>query len=201
MQNSGLGNSLNPIISIAHKKVYKIPLFLMIGWRGAPNSKDEPQHLAQGNVTRQFLKLCGIKHLVLENKIDLKKIEKLINFSRKNKEIVAILIKKNTLKTSISKKTIKKKISSEFLTRSTFIEELLRCVKKDYKFISSTGYLSRELYNKIKKNNLNISPFYMVGGMGHTSIVSLGYSLKTKRKIICLDGDGSFLMHLGSGFQ
>ena len=145
--------------------------------------KDEPQHLAQGNVTRQFLKLCGIKHLVLENKIDLKKIEKLINFSRKNKEIVAILIKKNTLKTSISKKTIKKKISSEFLTRSTFIEELLRCVKKDYKFISSTGYLSRELYNKIKKNNLNISPFYMVGGMGHTSIVSLGYSLKTKKKL------------------
>ena len=69
MQNSGLGNSLNPIISIAHKKVYKIPLFLMIGWRGAPNSKDEPQHLAQGNVTRQFLKLCGIKYEILENKL------------------------------------------------------------------------------------------------------------------------------------
>ncbi len=198
MQNSGLGNSLNPIISIAHKKVYKIPLFLMIGWRGASNSKDEPQHLAQGNVTKQFLKLCGIKYLVLENKIHLKKIEKLINISRKNKEIVAILIKKNTLKKSISKKIIKKKISDEFLTRSTFIEALLKCVKKDYKFISSTGYLSRELYKKIEENNLNISPFYMVGGMGHTSTVSLGYSLKSNKKIICLDGDGSFLMHLGS---
>ena len=33
MQNSGLGNSLNPIISIAHKKVYKIPMLLIIGWR------------------------------------------------------------------------------------------------------------------------------------------------------------------------
>ena len=43
MQNSGIGNSLNPLISIAHKKVYKIPVFLIIGWRGAPNLKDEPQ--------------------------------------------------------------------------------------------------------------------------------------------------------------
>lgn len=198
MQNSGLGNSLNPIISIAHKKVYRIPLFLIIGWRGAPNLKDEPQHLAQGKVTRQFLKLCGIKYLVLEKKTDLKKIEKLINFSKKKKEIVAILIKKNSLKISTSKKTKKKIINSKCLTRSIFIEELLKCVKKNYKFISSTGYLSRELYNKIKDNNLDISPFYMVGGMGHTSIVSLGYSLKSNKKIICLDGDGSFLMHLGS---
>ena len=76
----------------------------MIGWRGAPNLKDEPQHLAQGKVTRQFLKLCGIKYLVLENKTDLREIKKLVNFSRKNKEIVAILIKKNTLRISIPKR-------------------------------------------------------------------------------------------------
>ncbi len=198
MQNSGIGNSLNPIISIAHKKVYKIPLFLIIGWRGAPNLKDEPQHLVQGKITKQFLKLCGIKYFILEKQNHLKEINKLINYSRKNREIVAILIKKNTLKVNELKKKNKKSVNNKFLTRSTFIEELLKCVNKDYKLISSTGYLSRELYNKIKSNNLNISPFYMVGGMGHTSIVSLGYSLKTNKKIICLDGDGSFLMHLGS---
>ena len=198
MQNSGLGNSLNPIISIAHKKVYRIPLFLIIGWRGAPNLKDEPQHLVQGKVTKQFLKLCGIKYEILENKADLKKIKKLINFSRKNREIVAILIKKNTLKTSVTKKIIKKKNNSKFLTRSKFIEKLIKRVNKNYKLISSTGYISRELYNKINLFNLDISPFYMVGGMGHTSSMSLGYSLKTGKKIICLDGDGSFLMHLGS---
>ena len=32
MQNSGLGNAINPLISIAHKKVYSIPLLLLIGW-------------------------------------------------------------------------------------------------------------------------------------------------------------------------
>ena len=71
-------------------------------------------------------------------------------------------------------------------------------MNNDYKIISSTGYLSRELYFQIKKLKLSINPFYMVGGMGHTSSVSLGYSLDSKKKVICLDGDGSFLMHLGS---
>lgn len=200
MQNSGIGNSLNPIISIAHKNVYKIPLLLIIGWRGAPNLKDEPQHLAQGKITKQILKLCGIKYFVLDKNNHLKEIKKLISYSKKNREIVAILIKKDTLKTNQlkNKNKNKNKINDNFLTRSIFVGKLLKCVDKDYKLISSTGYLSRELYNKINLNNLNISPFYMVGGMGHTSIVSLGYSLKTNKKIVCLDGDGSFLMHLGS---
>ena len=198
MQNSGIGNSINPIISIAHKKVYKIPLFLIIGWRGAPKLKDEPQHLAQGKITRQILNLCGIKHSIIDKNIELKEIKKLINYSKRNKEIVAILIKKNTLNKKSLKKKIEKKITKKSLTRSSFIEILIKCVNKKHKLISSTGYLSRELYNKIKINNLKINPFYMVGGMGHSSIVSLGYSLKSKKKIICLDGDGSFLMHLGS---
>ena len=98
MQNSGIGNSINPIISIAHKKVYKIPLFLIIGWRGAPKLKDEPQHLAQGKITRQILNLCGIKHSIIDKNIELKEIKKLINYSKRNKEIVAILIKKNNQK-------------------------------------------------------------------------------------------------------
>ena len=74
----------------------------------------------------------------------------------------------------------------------------LKYVGKKDKIISSTGYLSRDLYYHILKLKLKIYPFYMVGGMGHTSSVSLGYSLKTNNKVICLDGDGSFLMHLGS---
>ena len=41
MQNSGLSNALNPLISIAHPKVYSIPLILIIGWRGSPKVKDE----------------------------------------------------------------------------------------------------------------------------------------------------------------
>ena len=66
MQNSGLSNAINPLISIADKKVYSIPLVLLIGWRGSPNSKDEPQHQAKGEITREILKLLKIKYSVIK---------------------------------------------------------------------------------------------------------------------------------------
>ena len=72
-------------------------------------------------------------------------------------------------------------------------------LKKNTKIISSTGFNSRELmYLRNKYKLVNSKDFYMVGGMGHTASVALGYSLSNKNKTICLDGDGSFLMHLGS---
>ena len=55
MQNSGLGNALNPLISISHPKVYSIPLMLMIGWRGSPGIPDEPQHKVKGDITTKIL--------------------------------------------------------------------------------------------------------------------------------------------------
>jgi phosphonopyruvate decarboxylase len=56
MQNSGLSNAINPIISIAHKNVYKIPLVLLIGWRGSPRVNDEPQHNVKGKITERHFK-------------------------------------------------------------------------------------------------------------------------------------------------
>ena len=97
LQNSGLGNAINPLISIAHKKVYSIPMLLIIGWRGAPKSIDEPQHMIKGKITRNLLKLLNIKFMILNNKKDLKKLEKLILFSSQNKVPVACLIKKDSL--------------------------------------------------------------------------------------------------------
>ena len=57
LQNSGLGNAINPLISVAHRKVYSIPMILLIGWRGSPNVKDEPQHKVKGAITKKLLKL------------------------------------------------------------------------------------------------------------------------------------------------
>tara|TARA_B110000037_G_C16926184_1_gene426526 strand:+ start:202 stop:669 length:468 start_codon:yes stop_codon:yes gene_type:complete len=54
------------------------------------------------------------------------------------------------------------------------------------------------MYLRNKYKIKNSKDFYMVGGMGHTASVALGYSLSNKKKTICIDGDGSFLMHLGS---
>ena len=93
----------------------------------------------------------------------------------------------------------KKEKGSYNLSKEFFLKNLLDILDKKTKIISSTGYNSRELFYARKSYNLNNGKdFYMVGGMGHTSSVSLGYSLFSKNKTVCIDGDGSLLMHLGS---
>jgi len=172
MQNSGLGNAINPLISIAHKKVYSILIFLMIGWRGSPGVKDEPQHLAKGSITLKLLKLLNIKYCVLNNENDFINLKKLINFSKKNNSTVACLFKKNIL-TSKDKFRQNNYVKSD-IQRETFIKILLENISSKTNLISTTGYTSRELYQIRSKYNLRKgSDFYMVGGMGHSSMVVL----------------------------
>jgi phosphonopyruvate decarboxylase len=197
LQNSGLSNALNPLISIAHKKVYSIPLLLFIGWRGAPDEFDEPQHLVQGKITLNILKLLNIKYCILKSNNDIKGLKKIISFSKKNSVPVACLIKRNTL---INEKETNVECEKKFkLKRSDVLRFVLKKIQKGTKIISTTGYTSRELH-QIKKNEKvkRGKDFYMVGGMGHASMVALGVSLLKKNKVLCIDGDGSLLMHLGS---
>ena len=196
MQNSGLSNALNPLISIAHEKVYSVPLILIIGWRGSPRVKDEPQHNVKGKITKEILKLLNIKYTILRSSSDFNKFDKQIKLAKKNKSIVACLIEQGTLEKN---KNTKKKKDFYNLDKELFLKNLLENLNRNTRIISSTGYNSRELmYLKEKYRFKNTKDFYMVGGMGHTSSVALGYSLSTKNKTICIDGDGSLLMHLGS---
>ena len=107
MQNSGLSNALNPLISIAHRKVYSIPLILIVGWRGSSRVKDEPQHNVKGKITEKILKLLNIKYTILRSVSDISKFDKQIKLAKKNKSIVACLIEQGTLEKN--KNSIKKK--------------------------------------------------------------------------------------------
>ena len=106
MQNSGLSNAINPLISIANKKVYSIPLFIILGWRGSPRIKDEPQHNVKGKITIDILKLLKIKYIILRKDKDLAKLQEKIKKAKKNNDIVACLVEQGTLKKS---KELKKK--------------------------------------------------------------------------------------------
>ena len=143
MQNSGLSNALNPLISIAHKKVYSIPLILVIGWRGSPKVKDEPQHNVKGKITREILKLLNIKYTILRSNKDFKKFDKQIKYAKKNHTIVAGLIEQDTLHKN-SKSSSKKDFYS--LDKEYFLKNLLEEIPSKSKVIASTGYNSN--YNQ-----------------------------------------------------
>lgn len=198
MQNSGLGNAINPLASICHEDVYSIPMLLIIGWRGAPRMpKTEPQHMVKGRMTTSLLKSLNIKYMVLDQEKDLSKLKKLIIYSKKNNKPVACLVRKSLYLKNKFKKNEKKYNGIE---RFDAIKLLLEKIKKKTYIISTTGYTSRELHElETAKNYKFVKSFYNVGGMGHASSIALSASIfKKNNTTICLDGDGSILMHLGS---
>ena len=197
LQNS-VSNALNPLISIAHPKVYSVPILLLIGWRGYPYvKKDEPQHNEKGKITREMLRLLGIKFLVIRTKKSFTKISKLLDFAKKQNRPVALLIERNIFQSR--RKSKRKNLDNKGIKREIVIRELLKKISKKTKIVSTTGYTSRELFQIRKNENIKVGKdFYMIGGMGHSLMVSLGISMNENGEVICLDGDGSLLMHFGS---
>ncbi len=137
----------------------------------------------RSEITKKLLKNLNINFCILKEKSDFKKLKSLLKYSRLNKKPVACLIKKNTFFNKFEKRKQKKTKKNNLLTREIFITELLNSIKSSTKIIASTGFISRELYQIRKENNFKKGKdFYMVGGMGHTASVALGYSLSSKKK-------------------
>jgi phosphonopyruvate decarboxylase len=65
LQNSGLGNIINPVLSLVTPSLFSIPMLLLVGWRGEPGKRDEPQHLTQGHATPSILAALGVPFQVL----------------------------------------------------------------------------------------------------------------------------------------
>lgn len=200
MQNSGLGNALNPLASLADELVYSIPMLLIIGWRGEPNKKDEPQHKKQGLITTQILDTLGIQYKVLDEstsnnevKSELKKAH--IYMKEKN-EPYALVVKKNTF----VEYELKNKNAYNFeMTREEAIGILVNGINDNSVIISTTGMASRELFEiREEKRQDHSRDFLTVGSMGHASQIGLAIALNKKDKAVyCIDGDGALLMHLG----
>lgn len=197
LQNSGLGNIINPVNSMIHKKIYGIPMVLFVGWRGSPGSNDEIQHKVQGNVTIKQLQLLNIKYAVFNKDNYKKQLTKLIDQAKRENNPVAFLFKVKDLKTTKSKTNVKK-VNSKLINRANFIKNLITNYK-NIKIVATTGFTSRELFQlRSKSKKIKNEDFYMVGAMGHSAMVALGLSFRTNKSVVCLDGDGSFLMHMGS---
>ena len=200
MQNSGLGNAINPLLSLADASVYSIPMLLMIGWRGEPGLTDEPQHLAQGNATVALLDAIGIAHCQLpkETSEAIAMLKQLHQLTLEENKPVAILVSKDTF--SEYKTDDSNADEAILLTRERAIELILKAIKPDSSVIASTGMMSRELYElREGLKQSHDADFLNVGSMGHCSQIALGVALANKSKqVICLDGDGAAIMHMGS---
>jgi phosphonopyruvate decarboxylase len=198
MQNSGLGNAVNPLISLASPEVYSVPILLFIGWRGEPGVKDEPQHVHQGRVMMNMLETMDIPAVVLssDQEIAAKQTLDAMEQAKTIQGPVAIVVKKG-LFTPYEKKRSESQLS---VTREAAIIEVASTIEQDAVIIATTGMASRELYEYRTSNALSHErDFLTVGGMGHASQIATGIAMsQPNRKVYCFDGDGAAIMHMGS---
>lgn len=199
MQNSGLGNTVNPLLSLADEKVYSIPMVLMIGWRGEPGVKDEPQHKKQGEVTLALLEAMQIPYVILDNEEDktLVQIHDIVASAKKKSIPHAIVIRKDTFR----KYKLKNESENDYpVSREEALKIVIDHLKDTDIVVSTTGKLSRELFEyREAKGQGHGKDFLTVGSMGHSSSIALGIAVARKeRNVFCLDGDGAFIMHMGA---
>lgn len=198
LQNSGLGNVVNPILSLASQEVYGIPMIIMIGWRGAPNVKDEPQHIHQGRVMKKSMDAMDIPHVTLSKNEDtaIKQTNDAITKAKKYSTPVFLIVEKNTF----SEYIYEKPLSKLDISREQAIITASKLLESNAVVVSTTGMPSRELFEFRANNNQgHHRDFLTVGGMGHANQIALGISkAQPSRPIYCFDGDGAAIMHMGS---
>ncbi|MCL2547438.1 MAG: phosphonopyruvate decarboxylase [Oscillospiraceae bacterium] len=197
MQNSGIGNTVNPICSLLHEKVYAIPAIFVIGWRGEPGIKDEPQHVFQGEATLPMLDCLQVPYIVVSKDTD-DLSAAAAEFKRHiaSGQSVAFVISKGALENANKQKYT----SDAALAREDALKTILDCTNDNAVYVCTTGKLSREIFEIREQNGQGHEfDFLTVGSMGHSLMIAYGIALaRSNKQIYCLDGDGAVLMHMGS---
>tara|TARA_Y100000310_G_C20697653_1_gene826848 strand:- start:688 stop:1818 length:1131 start_codon:yes stop_codon:yes gene_type:complete len=196
MQNSGEGNAINPLTSLTDPDVYSIPVLLLIGWRGEPGIKDEPQHKKMGKITLKLLDTLGIPYSILNKDYD-NTIKTAIDHMKKNKSPYALIAKKGIF----SEYKMRDQINFKFeLNREGALKIIVPILETNDIIVSTTGKTSRELFELRKSLGMDLdNDFLTVGSMGHSSSIALGIALpKSDKNVYCFDGDGALIMHMGA---
>lgn len=198
LQNSGIGNIVNPATSLLHPSIYGIPCVFLVGHRGKPGFTDEPQHLYQGKTTLEFLHLLGFETILLNKDLSEKEFanqwNSLLPILQQGKSI-AIVVENGSL-TNDTKCIYENSFS---MVREEVIDHVLKVAAND-PIICTTGKSGRELFElREKEAETHEKDFLTIGSMGHCSSIALGIALqKPTKKIWCIDGDGAAIMHMGA---
>ena len=203
-QNSGLGNTINPLTSLNHP--FRIPTLMLVTWRGQPGLGDEPQHELMGEITDVLIRDIGVgcSHLPDEEGDVGPALDVAQAAMRENDLPYAFIVAKGAVAdadldqaelvvpplgnySDLRKGGIR-------ATRYQTLERVVDIAPETVAMIATTGKCGRELFTIADRDQ----HFYQVGSMGCASAMGLGVALNVDRLIIVLDGDGAALMKMGS---
>jgi len=208
-QNSGLGNAVNPLTSL--HAVFRIPLLMIVTWRGEPGRPDEPQHRLMGEITPALLDCLRIPHALFPDQEDQleERLEEALRTMDASGLSYALILQKGVVEKSDPTDTPKEENTGTSsrrkfpaapgpdtaagLLRREAIAAAVEAAGSRALLVATTGGTARELFElRDRPGNM-----YVVGSMGCASSLALGVALYAKhRPIVVLDGDGAALMRL-----
>lgn len=201
LQNSGQGNAVNPILSLADPEVYGVPMVLLTGWRGQPGVHDEPQHVKQGRVMMRLFEAMEVPAQILpeaENEA-VEMARAAVEQAMAEGRPVALAVRRGTLAPYA---LARREADLGALSREAAIEAVVAHFGRHpgTVFVSTTGMASRELYEIRERLGQDHShDFLTVGSMGQAAMIALGIArAQPSRQVVCLDGDGATLMQMGN---
>ncbi len=198
MQNSGEGNIINPLASLLNDKVYAMPALFIIGWRGEPGVHDEPQHVYQGMVTEELMKVMDVESFIFDKDTTEDELKGVLGHFKelfaKGKQ-AAIIVRKGALSYDGSVK-----YENPYKLNREEAVGIIAEAAGDGVIISTTGKISRELFEyRTAHGGDHSKDFLTVGSMGHASSIALEVAANMPdKKVYCIDGDGALLMHMGA---
>ncbi len=203
-QNSGLGNTINPLTSLNHP--FRIPTLMFVTWRGQPGLSDEPQHELMGEITDVLIRDIGVgcSHLPESSEelgaaLDAAKT----SMHERNLPFAFVVAKGTVADAGLNQVDLAPLPLGTYQnlcgggTRASRYETLKKVVlevPESAALIATTGKCGRELFTIADREQ----HLYQVGSMGCASAMGLGVALNVDRPVIVLDGDGAALMKMGS---
>ena len=203
-QNSGLGNTVNPLTSLNFP--FRIPTLMVATWRGQPGLKDEPQHELMGEVTSELLDAMRIPHAPFPDNEEavagaLAAAE--ARMAESGLPFAFIMAKGTVSDDGLDQgaatpppagKHHDLRVGGSLPARAAALERFLAEVPPEAGVIATTGKCGRELFTLDDRD----AHLYQVGSMDCASAMGLGVALNSTRPIAVLDGDGAALMHMGN---
>lgn len=212
MQNSGLGNAVNPLTSL--NAVLRIPVLLLVTLRGEPGIADEPQHALMGRITTALLDAMEIPWARLPDSSEAlgPALAKAHGVMEETERPYALLVPKGSLSPTTSSAAglllpwrrapgapVRPRWQGSAERRPSRREALERIAARVPEgagvLIATTGHTGRELYALGDRAH----QLYLVGSMGCASSLALGLALaRPALRVVVLDGDGAALMRMGN---
>ena len=201
MQNSGLGTSLNALVSLS--LLYRLPALLLVTWRGHRGT-DAPEHLLMGEISPSLLEMIRIPHRVLSAKSVADDVAWGRAESDRLSQPVALLLPPGILEPAAhaaatssdavpAPAAADSPIPAPRISRFEALRAAVAALSAE-PVVHANGYVCRESF-AVKDR---IENFYMIGSMGLASAIGLGVALAAPRRpVVVFDGDGNLLMSLG----